>query len=204
MGNFAPDLPDVRESARVGLLGGSFDPAHEGHVAISLRAMRQAQLDWVWWMINPQNPLKNTPSMSLCKRLAHARRLVRHPLRRIWVSDIEARLGTGYTVNTVQALRQRYPRVRFVLLMGSDNLVELLRWRDWHTLARLLPLLVIPRGVRTAVSAGFEGRGLYHGHIIPSECAHRLAEALPPAVCFLSGAKIRLSSTQLRKEIDGF
>ncbi|MCY4032730.1 MAG: adenylyltransferase/cytidyltransferase family protein, partial [Hyphomicrobiales bacterium] len=101
MGSFVPDFPDVREGARVGLLGGSFDPAHQGHLAISLRAMRQARLDWVWWMVAEQNPLKDKPSASLRERLAQARRLAGHPLRNIWVSDTETRLGTRYTVDTV-------------------------------------------------------------------------------------------------------
>lgn len=195
VGNFALNLPDVREGARVGLLGGSFDPAHEGHMAISLRAMRQAHLDWVWWMVAGQNPLKDEPSISLCERLVQARRLVGHPLRRIWVSDTEARLRTRYTIDTVGALQQRYPQIRFVLLMGSDNLVELSQWRDWRSLTRLLPLLIAPRGAQTVASTGHEGKGL---RIVSPESACRLAEISSPSASFLSGARLPISSTKLR------
>ena len=194
VGNFAPDLPSVRSGARIGLLGGSFDPAHEGHVAISLRAMRQARLDWVWWMVAPQNPLKDTPSASLCERLECARRFVGHPLRRIWVSDIEIRLRTRYTVDTVQSLRRRYSHAQFVLLMGSDSLMELPYWRGWRELTRLLPLLVAPR-TRSSISTNYERNGF---RIIPPECAYQLVEVRPPAICFLSGKRLSVSSTRLR------
>lgn len=194
VGNFAPDLPDVRPGARIGLLGGSFDPAHEGHVAISLRAMRQARLDWVWWMVTPQNPLKDTPSASLRERLERARRFAGHPLRCIWVSDIEIRLRTRYTVDAVRVLRQRYSHVQFVLLMGSDILTELPRWSDWRELTRLLPLLVAPR-TRSLISMNCGRRGF---RIIPPERAYQLVGSRPPAVCFLSGTRLSVSSTRLR------
>lgn len=197
MGNFVPDLPDIRASARVGLLGGSFDPAHEGHVAISSRAIQQARLDWVWWMVAPQNPLKGAPSAPLRERLVQARRLVGHPSRRIWVSDIEARLGTCYTVDTVVSLRQRYPRIRFVLLIGSDNLVDLSRWYDWRRLSRLLPLLVAPRGFSLiSVNCGWGGF-----RVLSPECICRLVNTPPPAVSFLTGIRIPISSTRLREGV---
>lgn len=194
VGNFAPDLPNVRPGARIGLLGGSFDPAHEGHVAISLRAMRQVRLDWVWWMVTPQNPLKGTPSVPLRERLEYARRFVGHPLRCIWVSDIETRLRTRYMVDTVRFLQQRYSHVQFVLLMGSDNLTELPRWRSWRELTRLLPLLVAPR-TRSSISTNYERRSF---RMIPPERAYQLMDIYPPAVCFLSGTGLSVSSTQLR------
>ena len=198
VGNFALNLPDVRAGARIGLLGGSFDPAHEGHVAISLRAIRQARLDWVWWMVARQNPLKDAPSDSLPERLAQARRLTGHPLRHIWVSDVETRLGTRYTVDTIRTLRQKYPQVRFVVLMGSDSLVELSLWHNWRVLIHLLPLLVVQRENHAVISTSYQVKGILRGRILSPEHAYRLMEIPAPAACVLSGSKLPISSTKLR------
>src|SRR6266700_1688109 len=105
----------------IGLFGGSFNPAHSGHLYVSLTAMRRLGLDYVWWLVSPGNPLKDGRDMaSFEKRLASARRTARHP--RLIVSDIERQLGTRYTIDTVAALQRRFPAIRFVWLMGSDNL----------------------------------------------------------------------------------
>ena len=198
VGNFALNLPDVRAGARIGLLGGSFDPAHEGHVAISLRAMRQARLDWVWWMVAGQNPFKDAPSVSLPDRLVQARRLTGHPLRHIWVSDVETRLGTRYTVDTVRTLRQEYPQVQFALLMGSDNLVELSYWRNWRALIHLLPLLIMQREKHAVISTSYRVKGILRGRILSPEYAYRLMEIPAPVACVLSGPRLPISSTKLR------
>jgi nicotinate-nucleotide adenylyltransferase len=129
---------------RVGLLGGSFNPAHSGHRAISLAAVRALALDEVWWLVSPGNPLKPAAGMApLSARLASARRQARHaPIR---ASDLEARLRTRYTADTVRALVRRYPRHRFMWLMGADNLAQFDRWRDWRGIARTLPIAVVAR-----------------------------------------------------------
>ncbi len=115
---------------RIGLLGGSFDPAHEGHLYVSEIARKLLKLDYVWWLVSPGNPLKPEPG-ALATRLARARiAAAHHPFIR--VSDIEQRLGTRYTIDTVTALKRRFPRVRFVWLMGSDNLEQFARWRRWQ------------------------------------------------------------------------
>lgn len=129
---------------RIGLLGGSFNPAHSGHRHISLEAIRVLGLDEVWWLVSPGNPLKPVAGMApLAARLGSAEAMARRaPIR---ASVIEARLGTRYTVDTVRALRRRYPRMRFIWLMGADNLVQFHRWRDWRGIARTVPIAVVAR-----------------------------------------------------------
>ena len=129
---------------RTGLLGGSFNPAHQGHRRITLAAIRALDLDEVWWLVSPGNPLKPVAGMApLAARLASARRMARGaPIR---ATAIEARLGTRYTIDTISTLIARYPRRRFVWLMGADNLQQFDRWRDWRGIARKLPIAVIAR-----------------------------------------------------------
>jgi len=129
---------------RIGLLGGSFNPAHDGHRHISLEAMRRLGLDEVWWLVSPQNPLKEAQGMApLDARLASARAVARHP--RIRPMQIESKLGTVYTVDTITALQRRYPDKRFIWVMGADNLVQFHRWRAWRRLARSVPIAVMAR-----------------------------------------------------------
>ena len=129
---------------RVGLLGGSFNPAHAGHRRISLFSREYLGLDEVWWLVSPGNPLKPAAGMApLSARFAAAVRVARRaPIR---VTAIERELGTRYTVDTLRALKRRYPRIDFVWLMGSDNLAEFHRWRDWRGIARAMPIAVIAR-----------------------------------------------------------
>jgi len=129
---------------RTGLLGGSFNPAHRGHRRITLAAIRALDLDEVWWLVSPGNPLKPVAGMApLAIRLASARAMARGaPIR---ATAIETRLGTRYTIDTISTLIARYPRRRFVWLMGADNLQQFDRWRDWRGIARKLPIAVIAR-----------------------------------------------------------
>ncbi|MEH3157700.1 MAG: nicotinate-nucleotide adenylyltransferase [Sphingomonas taxi] len=130
---------------KTGLLGGSFNPAHRGHRRITLAAIRALDLDEVWWLVSPGNPLKaDARDMApLAARLASARRMARRaPIR---ATDIEARLHTRYTLDTLRKLRRRYPRRQFVWLMGADNLAQFHRWRGWRAIARTMPIAVIAR-----------------------------------------------------------
>jgi nicotinate-nucleotide adenylyltransferase len=136
----------------IGLLGGSFNPAHNGHRGISLAAKRALALDEVWWLVSPGNPLKPSKGMApLLARLASARRIARHaPIRPM---AIETRLGTRYTGDTLRKLVRLYPQHRFIWLMGADNLAEFHRWRDWRGIARTVPIAVVAR-------PGYDGRAL--------------------------------------------
>ena len=130
---------------RIGLLGGSFNPAHRAHRRVTLAAIRALELDEVWWLVSPGNPLKAgaIDMAPLAARLASARAMARRaPIR---ATAIEARLGTRYTVDTIAALQRRYPRNHFVWLMGADNLAQFHRWRDWRGIARAIPIAVVAR-----------------------------------------------------------
>ena len=129
---------------KIGLLGGSFNPAHAGHLHISLEAMKRLKLDAVWWLVSPQNPLKETKGMAnFEKRFYSAQSMASHP--RIIVTNIELTLGTHYSVDTVRELKKRCPKNQFVWLMGADNLAILQRWKNWKTLVRLVPFAVLDR-----------------------------------------------------------
>ena len=134
----------MKRGASVGLLGGSFNPAHGGHRHVSVAALERLGLDEVWWLVSPQNPLKPVAGMApLAARLQSAQRVARHP--RIRATAIEEKLGTRRTVDTLRALRRRFPHVRFVWLMGADNLAQFHRWADWRTIARQAPIVVFAR-----------------------------------------------------------
>lgn len=128
----------------IGILGGSFNPAHRGHRHISLEAMRRLGLDAVWWMVSPQNPLKSSDGMApFAQRLASASREAGHP--RIVPTDIEVRLNSRYTAETLALLQARFPRTRFVWMMGADNLQQIHRWQDWHSIFERWPVAVFDR-----------------------------------------------------------
>ena len=129
---------------RVGLLGGSFNPAHPGHLHVSREALKRLGLDEIWWLVAPQNPLKPAAGMApLDERIASATRIARDP--RIRVLDLETRLGTHFTADTLAALQSRYPQTRFVWLMGADNLAQIRHWKDWQTIFARVPIAVFAR-----------------------------------------------------------
>jgi nicotinate-nucleotide adenylyltransferase len=140
----APGAHGDRRRARIGLLGGSFNPAHAGHRHVAEAALRALRLDQVWLLVSPGNPLKPARGMApFARRLASAR--AQADGVRVIATGIEARLGTRYTVDTLAALARRFPRARFVLLIGADNLRQLPRWKHWRRLARRVPIAVLPR-----------------------------------------------------------
>ena len=143
--------PIALPGQRIGLLGGSFDPAHAGHLHISEMALRRFRLDRVWWLVSPGNPLKPHGPAPLAERIAAARRIADDP--RIVVTGIEARLGTRWTADTIAALKARFPGVRFVWLMGSDNLVQFSRWDRWRGIAAQVPIGVIARPASSSARA---------------------------------------------------
>jgi nicotinate-nucleotide adenylyltransferase len=190
-------FPPTADGLRVGLLGGSFNPPHAAHRALSLFALKRLHLDRVWWLVSPGNPLKDTSALpALDKRLAAARDLADHPA--IQVTGIEAAIKTHYTVDTIAVLRRRYPSVRFVWLMGADNLAQFHRWRSWQSIAGQIPLAVIDRpsdSFRALASPAAQALSKYRHN---ESSAARLVEFEAPAWLFLHGMKSPLSSTQLR------
>ena len=129
----------------IGLLGGSFNPAHAGHLHISLAAKKQLGLKKIWWMVSPQNPLKSEAGMApFAVRFTGARNITA-PYRFLQVSDIENRLHTRYTIDTLRKLKKRFPRKQFVWLMGADNLASIQDWQEWEKIFTLVPILVLDR-----------------------------------------------------------
>jgi nicotinate-nucleotide adenylyltransferase len=187
----------MKAGARIGLLGGSFNPAHAAHRHISLIALRRLGLDAVVWLVSPQNPLKSKSGMaSLERRLARAREVALHP--RIHVSAIERALGTRFTIDTVKALKRRFPKARFVWLMGSDNLAELHRWRRWEEIAALMPFAAIARPRFTTRALRSRAAAQLRDARLRPEQAKLLAEASPPAWIFLQERLDPSSATALR------
>jgi nicotinate-nucleotide adenylyltransferase len=189
--------PAAADGLRIGLLGGSFNPPHAAHRDLSLLAMKRLKLDRVWWLVTPGNPLKDTRVLPpLDKRLAAARDLAAHPA--IEVTGIEAALGTRYTVDTIERLRGRFPNVRFVWLMGADNLSQFHRWRRWQDIAQFVPIAVIDRpsdSFRALAAPAALALSKYRHN---EHKAAQLATMDAPAWIFLRGMKSPLSSTELR------
>ncbi|GIX14402.1 MAG: putative nicotinate-nucleotide adenylyltransferase [Paracoccaceae bacterium] len=180
----------------VGLLGGSFDPAHAGHVHITRLALAALGLDRVWWLVSPGNPLKSRGPADLDRRLAAARAVMRHP--RVEITDIEARLGTRHTAQTLRALARRYPGVRFVWLMGADNLIQFHRWRDWRGIMARVPVAVLPRpGAMPRAGLSPAARAFARARI-RAGAARALARSRPPAWVLLPGPRRADSSTEIR------
>lgn len=181
---------------RIGLLGGSFDPAHAGHLLISQVAQRRLGLDRVWWLVSPGNPLKAHGPAPLSARMAQARCLAHDP--GILVTDIEARLGLRLTADTIEALQRRYPGVRFVWLMGSDNLVQFHHWDRWRQIAHSVPIAVMARpGSRLAARHSVAAQVMRAARV-PEGRAATLPERRPPAWTLLNLPMSSLSSTALR------
>ncbi|MBN8914011.1 MAG: nicotinate-nucleotide adenylyltransferase [Rhizobiales bacterium] len=190
-------LPFVTEGLRVGLFGGSFNPAHAAHRAASLLALRRLGLDRVWWLVTPGNPLKDNRALPpLEERIAVARAVARHP--RIDVTGFEAGIGTRYTYETLAYLVRRLPGVRFVWIMGADNLAHFDRWQHWRGIADLVPIAVVDRmGQSLAATASPAAQALARYRLGEHE-ARLLANCAPPAWVFLHGLKSPLSSTGIR------
>ncbi|HEX7775453.1 MAG TPA: nicotinate-nucleotide adenylyltransferase [Parvibaculum sp.] len=185
---------------KVGLLGGSFNPAHEGHLHLTRMCLRALGLDRVWWLVSPQNPLKPAKGMApLAARLASARTLVaRSGDPRIAVTDIETRLGTRYTADTLAALKARHPDIRFVWLMGTDNMLELPRWRHWRKIVGEVPIAVYPRPGFTLKARLSPAAAMLRPVTLDASDAQLLPGLAAPALVFLGGREHAASATAIR------
>ncbi len=187
----------LRRGPRVGLLGGSFNPAHEGHRHVAELALRRLRLDQVWLMVSPGNPLKPARGMAAFEdRLASAAGIADG--RRVVASGIERRLGTRYAWDTLRALRRRFPRTRFVWLMGADILGELPRWRRWSELVRIVPFAVLPRPSYTRRALAGQAARRLRAWRISARAAATLADRKAPAWVFLPVRESGWSATALR------
>ncbi|MEX0277693.1 MAG: nicotinate-nucleotide adenylyltransferase [Ruegeria sp.] len=189
-------IPYASPGQVIGLFGGSFDPPHQGHVHVTLEAMKAFGLDRVWWLVSPGNPLKTRGPAPLAQRMQAARAVMRHP--RVEVTDIEALTGTRATADTLTALQRFYPRVRFVWLMGADNLAQFHNWKDWRLIMDSFPVGVLARpGDRISARMSPAAR-LYAKHRIDGRARHLLGRARAPAWCFVNVPMVDVSSTDLR------
>jgi nicotinate-nucleotide adenylyltransferase len=183
------------------VLGGSFNPAHGGHLHISRLALKLLDLDQVWWLVSPQNPLKPVAGMAPFRvRLEGARRIAKAD-RRILVTDIESRLGSSrYTADTLKALRRRFPRLRFVWLMGGDNLVQIPKWERWPEIFRTVPIAVFDRPSYSLKALSGPAAQRFARHRVSALEARRMAEMEPPAWVFFHTPLDDRSATTIRLE----
>jgi nicotinate-nucleotide adenylyltransferase len=186
--------------SRIGLLGGSFNPAHDGHLDLSKTALDRLSLDEVWWLVSPQNPLKPKDHMAgLDQRATQARASVDHP--QIRVTALEAELGTRYSVDTVKALKRQFPEVHFVWLMGADNLIQLPEWKDWKQLFRQVAVAVFARPGYSQRALASKPAKLFADCRVTERRADQHAVTPPPAWVFIHGPLNPSSSTAIRKQV---
>ncbi|QPM91866.1 nicotinate-nucleotide adenylyltransferase [Pseudooceanicola algae] len=182
---------------RIGLLGGSFDPPHEGHRHITLEALKRFDLDAVWWLVSPGNPLKPHGPAPMQARLAAGRALMQHP--RVHVTGIEARTGTRYTAETLRALKGLYPGTGFIWLMGADNLVQIDRWQEWRWIMNNVPVGVLARpGERLAARESRAAR-IYRGARLNERDSRLLGRHGLPQWCFVNVPLVAASSSRIRE-----
>ncbi len=192
--------PGTRNLRKIGLLGGSFNPAHDGHRHISLEALKRLGLDEVWWLVSPANPLKDPATLAdYEERLRGAKAVAVHP--RIKVLDIERKLGTRYTIDTVNALQRHNPGISFVWLMGADNLAGFHRWKRWREIAARVPVAVLDRAPYQHGALTGPFARTFARNRLRQEAASRLAACASPAWVYLFIRRHGASSTQMRKTL---
>ena len=193
-------MPHAGPGQVIGLLGGSFDPPHAGHAHITREALKRFGLDRIWWLVSPGNPLKARGPAPLDRRLAAARQVMQHP--RVEITDLEARIGTRYTAETLMALQQLYPRVRFVWLMGGDNLAQFHLWDSWDWILANVPIGVLarPGGRMAALNAPAARIGARWR--LPARAGRALAHGPGPTWCFVNMPMRDISSSEIRARGD--
>ncbi|KEJ89127.1 nicotinate-nucleotide adenylyltransferase [Sulfitobacter donghicola] len=190
------DIPYASRGQVIGLLGGSFDPAHAGHAHITREALKRFGLDQVWWLVSPGNPLKEHGPAALADRIKHAGRVMRHP--KVKITGIENRLGTRFTAETLRGLQRLYPQQRFVWLMGADNLAQFHRWQDWQDIANRVPLGILARPGQRMSARMSRAASLYAPYRIAGRNSQLLAHADAPAWCFVNVPMMDVSSSEIR------
>lgn len=191
-------LPGPYRGLRIGLFGGSFNPAHAGHRHVAEIALRQMQLDWVWWIVARGNPLKAEHG-DFASRLASARKMAEHP--RMRVSDIEAQLGLTYTLDLLRILRARASDADLVWIMGADAAAGFHHWKDWQAIMREIPVAVVSRPHSGRAARFSTLATIYAGARYPSESARLLPGMQPPAWSWLNAPQHPASSTAIRKSL---
>jgi nicotinate-nucleotide adenylyltransferase len=190
--------PPFGDGQRIGLFGGSFNPAHRGHYMVALYALKRLDLDWVWWLVSPQNPLKDpSETGDYAARLASTQAIARHP--RFIVTDIEQQMGSRTTADTLRGLKPMLRRAEFVWIMGADSFANLHRWHDWLDIAQSLPLAVLARPGFSLRALGGPAAVRFSEAQVPIHLAPRLVGMAPPAWCFIPMPLRPESSTAIRR-----
>jgi len=196
-GSLRVKTPLVFPGQRVGIMGGTFNPPHEGHAIVAEAAVKRLGLDQLWFVVTPGNPLKSNGGLPpLAERMQAAKKFARGP--RMKVTGFEADLGTPYTAATLAYLKRRYPGVHFVWVMGADNLRQFSRWQRWADIAALAPIAAIDRPGSSLASLNAKAAQRFSRNRLKEEDAAQLALRRPPAFVFLHDRRIDLSSTELR------
>jgi nicotinate-nucleotide adenylyltransferase len=193
--------PEAHQGQRIGLLGGSFNPAHHGHREISEHALTTLALDQIWWLVSPQNPLKDTADMApFADRLASANSVAAESAKasQIKVSDIEQELGTRYSIDTVTALRQRHTNDHFVWIIGADNLAQMPDWQRWQDLMEAVPIAVFDRPGYTQKALSGDAALQFATARLDPDQRQNLVTAAPPAWIFLQEVQNPVSATEIR------
>ena len=190
------NFPYATSGQVIGLLGGSFDPAHRGHAHITREALKRFGLDRVWWLVSPGNPLKEHGPAPLEKRIVRAQQVMQHP--RVEVTGLETQLNTRLTAETIAALKVRYRGVRFVWLMGADNLAQFHLWQDWRQIMQSVPVGVLARPGERISARMSRAAALYAPYRIPGRHSHQLARAQTPAWSFVNVPMLDVSSSAIR------
>jgi nicotinate-nucleotide adenylyltransferase len=189
--------PPFGRGQRIGLFGGSFNPAHRGHYTVALYALKRLQLDWVWWLVSPQNPLKETAiTGEYGKRLQQTRMVARHP--RFRVTSLERQANAHTTAATLKALAPQLKRARFIWIMGADSFADLHRWHDWLDIPNTLPLAFLARPGYSIRALHSQAAIRFDSRRLPSDRPQRLPGCKPPAWVFLPMPLRPESSTAIR------
>ena len=190
--------PAFGEGQRIGLFGGSFNPAHYGHYMVALYALKTLRLDWVWWMVSPQNPLKDARETGeYAARFAYTKRIARHP--RFIVTDIEQQLGARTSAETLRRLEPVLAHGKFVWIMGADSFANLHRWHEWLDIPARLPLAVLARPGFSLRALGGPAATRFDNQQVPAQLSASLVDRTPPAWCFIPMPLRPESSTAIRK-----
>lgn len=195
-------LPPAAPGLRIGLFGGSFNPCHAGHLMLAKTALKRLRLHQVWWLVSPGNPLKDHAGLaSEATRILQCEALIGRDAR-MKVSGIEGKIGTHYSAQTLRYILKHRPSARFVWLMGADNLAGFHRWKDWQGITRAIPIAIIDRPGSTLRAASSRAARRFSRAFIDESDAGLLANLKPPALVFLHGRRVPLSSTALRAQVN--
>ena len=189
-------FPSVEPGLTIGLLGGSFDPPHEGHVHITKLALKFFNLSKIWWLVCPENPIKSVTPSDVNSRFLASKKIMKHPS--VVITDLERKFKTKYTFQTLIKLKKLYPSTKFVWLMGADNLINLHHWKNWDWIMKNIPIGVMARP-RDQIKAGLSPAAIrFSKYRLPREKSLLLPYLSPPVWTLVTGSMKNISSTKLR------